>query len=270
MTPASSLPGGGGTTSHDVCYRAAVEVQDSYVVLQNATHKGRELLGRLRRLQDRAVEGVQQQEQQLPTESQGKGDWGGGGLEEPGEGGDVDVDVDVDVVLFGQAGEEQEDGGGGGGEGEAAGTEAGLPPATPERQLAALSLSPQQPAGTPAGGTVGAAAGLAVGTPAVAAGGHGAAGAGAGAVDAGCSGSSSSSDPGGKGRSRLLSDPELAVAMGELCREAAAEVEMLVGCFSFRCLQGIPSGRGVVPTPTTPRGQQDSPPKAKRAATAKA
>lgn len=243
LTPTSSLPGGGGTTSHDVCYRAAVEVQDSYVVLQNATHKGRELLGRLRGLQGQAVEGVQQQEQLqlLHTAGEGKGEWEGGGLQELGQGGDVDVDV----VLFRQVKEEQE-GGGGGGEGEAAGlgAEGGLPPVTPERQLAALSLSPQ-PAVTPAWRVAGAAAEGAspMGTPAVAAGGHGTAGAGAGA--AGGAGSRSSSDLHGKGRGLLLSDPELAVAMGELCREAAAEVEMLVGgVWATGCWYRVANGPG--------------------------
>ncbi|GFR42464.1 hypothetical protein Agub_g3372 [Astrephomene gubernaculifera] len=246
----------------------ACETQDNYIVLQNAARKSQQLLQRLQELRQGAVAAVAAQREgsngelgRLAEKSakygivQYEGDYGSGVI------GSVEEDVDVDIVLFpsvaaaaaadtlattaatesgtgtsAHAAVAAADGGGsdaeGGpvptsprscfaaGDGAATGstaTTAGTPPAP------AAATSTAAPGGGGSSSGVGGAAKAAAtasswsGQPQVAAG-AAAAAVGAPVPVFGAGGSSLGS----------LSGSELAILMGELCREVDMEVELLV------------------------------------------
>ncbi|KXZ51735.1 hypothetical protein GPECTOR_11g182 [Gonium pectorale] len=200
LAPRLTPPAAASSASAAWSPSPASECADSYVVLQNAAFRGRELLGRLEALGGRAAEAA-------------RGDaWGPGGVQETAaaradgsaaggvDGGGSDGCFEVDVEL-----EAQPSGGGADADPNPAAAQAGEAAARPGAPgpAAAGAESASTSAGTQAGAAVTAAAAVAA---------------------AGVAASASAAASGG-GR---LSGPDLAILMGDLCRGAARELELMV------------------------------------------
>ncbi|GLC54197.1 hypothetical protein PLESTB_000833900 [Pleodorina starrii] len=216
LTPSAAVATGGGG---DPSYRVAAECQDNYIVLQNATLRSRDLLRRLGELRRTAATALERQDPGSET----------GAAQDPDPAPERDPDQDPGSSAADPEGRQRhrQPGGSGGGE---AGEPAGLPLTELDAGASDVDvdvdvdvvLAPD-PISAADGAAAAAAASLGpdpvFATPSSASGGLTAASSAAAAAPPPPPQSSPAVLP--------LSGPDLAIFMGELCREVALEVEML-------------------------------------------